>query len=86
MLFEFARLISMSHHPVLLCTVLCRHTLRAVRDGKVWLVDGNQMFNRPGPRLVDCLEWLVAILHGRRDMLPPGGFPAELLCGGDMVS
>ncbi|KAJ1542802.1 hypothetical protein HK405_009732 [Cladochytrium tenue] len=24
------------------------------------VVDGNAMFNRPGPRLVDCLEWLVS--------------------------
>lgn len=30
----------------------------AVKEGRVVLVDGNQMFNRPGPRLVDCLEWL----------------------------
>eukprot|EP00516_Mucochytrium_quahogii_P002599 CAMPEP_0203747916 /NCGR_PEP_ID=MMETSP0098-20131031/2931_1 /ASSEMBLY_ACC=CAM_ASM_000208 /TAXON_ID=96639 /ORGANISM=" , Strain NY0313808BC1" /LENGTH=541 /DNA_ID=CAMNT_0050636497 /DNA_START=648 /DNA_END=2270 /DNA_ORIENTATION=+ len=33
--------------------------MRAVVNGSVCLVDGNQMFNRPGPRLVDCLEWLV---------------------------
>jgi len=53
-------------------------TLRAVQQGRVWIVDGNQMFNRPGPRLVDALEWLVAILHGRPDLAPPG-FPAERL-------
>lgn len=38
-------------------------TLRAVQENNVALVDGNQMFNRPGPRLVDCLEWLVDWLH-----------------------
>jgi len=37
--------------------------LRAVRDGRVFLVDGNQYFNRPGPRLVDSLEILAEILH-----------------------
>jgi diphthamide synthase (EF-2-diphthine--ammonia ligase) len=37
--------------------------LKAVRDGRVAMVDGNQMFNRPGPRLVDALEWLVSFIH-----------------------
>ncbi len=37
--------------------------LRAVRDGRVWLADGNQYFNRPGPRLVDSLEMLAEVLH-----------------------
>lgn len=42
----------------------------------VMLVDGNQMFNRPGPRLIDGLEWLAAWIQGRPD-LAPHGFPAE---------
>lgn len=37
--------------------------LRAVRDGRVFLTDGNQFFNRPGPRLVESLEILAEILH-----------------------
>jgi len=37
--------------------------LRAVRGGRIYLVDGNQYFNRPGPRLVDSLEILAEILH-----------------------
>jgi iron complex transport system substrate-binding protein len=37
--------------------------LRAVREGRVYLTDGNQYFNRPGPRLVDSLEILAEILH-----------------------
>jgi iron complex transport system substrate-binding protein len=37
--------------------------LRAVRQGKVYLTDGNQYFNRPGPRLVESLEILAEILH-----------------------
>src|SRR6266850_2214246 len=28
-------------------------TMRAVRDGRVFRADGNQYFNRPGPRLVE---------------------------------
>ena len=37
--------------------------LRAVRSGRVFIVDGNQYFNRPGPRLVESLEILAEILH-----------------------
>ncbi len=37
--------------------------LRAVREGRVYVVDGNQYFNRPGPRLVESLEILAEIFH-----------------------
>jgi iron complex transport system substrate-binding protein len=37
--------------------------LRAVRDRRVFLADGNQYFNRPGPRLVESLEILAELLH-----------------------
>ena len=37
--------------------------LRAVRDRRVYLADGNQYFNRPGPRLVESLEILAEVLH-----------------------
>ena len=37
--------------------------LRAVRAGRVYLTDGNQYFNRPGPRIADSLEILAEILH-----------------------
>lgn len=37
--------------------------LRAVRDGRVVLLDGNQYFNRPGPRLADSLEILAEVIH-----------------------
>ena len=43
--------------------------LRAVKNGRVFLTDGNQYFNRPGPRLVDSLEILAEILHP--DVFPP---------------
>jgi iron complex transport system substrate-binding protein len=38
-------------------------TLRAVKNGRVYVTDGNQYFNRPGPRLVESLEILAEILH-----------------------
>lgn len=38
--------------------------LRAVREGRVFVTDGNQFFNRPGPRLVESAEILAEILHG----------------------
>jgi iron complex transport system substrate-binding protein len=37
--------------------------LQAVRGGRVFLADGNQYFNRPGPRLVESLEILAELLH-----------------------
>ncbi len=37
--------------------------LRAVRNGEVYLVDGNQFMNRPGPRIVESLQILAEILH-----------------------
>jgi iron complex transport system substrate-binding protein len=38
-------------------------SLRAVRAGRVAVVDGHQYFNRPGPRLVESAEILAEILH-----------------------
>lgn len=43
------------------------NVLRAMRNGRVYLADGNQYFNRPGPRLVESLEILAEMLH-------PGAF------------
>jgi iron complex transport system substrate-binding protein len=39
-------------------------SLRAVRGAKVYPVDANGCFSRPGPRLVDGVERLARILHG----------------------
>jgi iron complex transport system substrate-binding protein len=41
-------------------------TLRAVRSGRVYVTDGNQYFNRPGPRLAESLEILAEIFHPTR--------------------
>ncbi|MFP8951642.1 cobalamin-binding protein [Natrialbaceae archaeon A-arb3/5] len=40
--------------------------LTAVREGRVWAMDGNHYMNRPGPRLVDTLEALAAIIQPDR--------------------
>ena len=37
--------------------------LNAVENQQVYLTDGNQYFNRPGPRLVESLEIIAEILH-----------------------
>jgi len=34
-----------------------------LRDGNVFVADGNQFFNRPGPRIVESLEILAEIIH-----------------------
>jgi iron complex transport system substrate-binding protein len=44
--------------------------LRAVRDGRVFVADGNAYFNRPGPRVVESLEILAELVH-------PALFPAR---------
>ena len=47
--------------------ILTKHpawkTLKAVKNGKVFLTNGNAYFNRPGPRLVDSAEILAEIFH-----------------------
>jgi iron complex transport system substrate-binding protein len=38
-------------------------SLPAVRDGRVYAVNGSAYFSRPGPRVVDSLEILAEIVH-----------------------
>ena len=38
-------------------------SLRAVREGRTYVTDGNAYFNRPGPRLKDSLEMMAEMLH-----------------------
>lgn len=40
--------------------------LKAVKNRRIYLTDGNQYFNRPGPRIVESLEILTEIIHGDR--------------------
>ncbi len=49
-------------------------SLPAAANGRIVVVDGNQMFNRPGPRVVDALEFLVGWLNGCEHLIPDG-FP-----------
>ncbi len=44
-------------------------SLMAVATGNVFVCDGNQYMNRPGPRLVESLEIFAEILHP--DLFPP---------------
>lgn len=37
--------------------------LSAVQEGRVFLLEGNQYFNRPGPRIADSLRILAEVLH-----------------------
>jgi iron complex transport system substrate-binding protein len=37
--------------------------LRAVRMNRVYAVDGDHLMNRPGPRVVDSLETLAALIQ-----------------------
>lgn len=47
--------------------------LRAARGGRVYLADGQALFNRPGPRLLETMECVAEMLHP--DLFPsrPGG-------------
>ncbi|WP_251342228.1 ABC transporter substrate-binding protein [Haloplanus halophilus] len=46
--------------------------MSAAESGAVYAVDGNALFNRPGPRLVDSLELLADCLHPDRRGASPG--------------
>jgi len=56
-------------------------SLRAVREGHVYLTDGNQYFNRPGPRLVESAEILAELLHPGRCRFGHEG--TGWVCAGD---
>jgi len=53
--------------------------LPAIRDGRVYVVDGSAYFSRPGPRLVDSLEILAHALDWGVHPLPQGLEPARRL-------
>ena len=37
--------------------------INAVKNDRVYITDGNQFFNRPGPRIIESLEILIEIFH-----------------------
>ncbi len=39
------------------------NNLRAFNNKDIYIVDGNQFFNRPGPRLVESIEIFAEIIH-----------------------
>jgi iron complex transport system substrate-binding protein len=39
------------------------HELKAVQRDRIFVADGNQYFNRPGPRIVESLQILAEIFH-----------------------
>lgn len=46
--------------------------LTCVQEGRLFAIDGNAYFNRPGPRLVDGMEILAHALHPAVHPLPEG--------------
>ena len=53
---------------------LCAVAARAIAFGRAYVVDGSSYFNRSGPRVVDGIEILAALLH-------PDVFPYVSLTG-----
>jgi iron complex transport system substrate-binding protein len=51
-------------------------TLSAVQNNRVFAVDANAYFNRPGPRLVDTLELLAHFIHPHTFNPPLASLPA----------
>jgi iron complex transport system substrate-binding protein len=65
--------------PVLARTLPWEAWTAPGRDARVYVADGNAYFNRSGPRIVDSLELLAALVH-------PGRFPDEAVrLGGSAV-
>ncbi|ASU36463.1 cobalamin-binding protein [Mucilaginibacter xinganensis] len=40
--------------------------IKAVKNNRVYIADGNQYFNRPGPRIVDSIEILAEIINPKQ--------------------
>ncbi len=55
--------------------------LKAVQSQRVYLTDGNQYFNRPGPRLVDSLEIMLEIFYGEANKALQRGFRGSAFQG-----
>ncbi|MFN0123070.1 MAG: cobalamin-binding protein [Blastocatellia bacterium] len=58
--FDIARTLEETH---LLTSRAEWHGLNAVQNNRVFVADGNQYFNRPGPRVAESLEILAELLH-----------------------
>ena len=42
------------------------NNLKAVKTGNVFITDGNQYFNRPGPRILDSIKILIEIVSNQK--------------------
>ncbi|MDB5112812.1 MAG: cobalamin-binding protein [Mucilaginibacter sp.] len=42
------------------------NNLKAVKNNRLYVADGNQYFNRPGPRIVDSVEILAEIINPKQ--------------------
>lgn len=60
-------------------------TLRAVREERVFLFDGNAYFNRPGPRLYRSAALLAAALHPSKAAAFVAPEPEEMLPLGEVA-
>ncbi|HVW96362.1 MAG TPA: cobalamin-binding protein [Mucilaginibacter sp.] len=40
--------------------------LKAAKNNRIYILDGNHYFNRPGPRIVDSVEILAEIIHPKQ--------------------
>ena len=56
-------LVETMHQAALLTTYPGWEQLPAVRQGRVYAVDANSYFARPGPRVVDGIELLAHLIH-----------------------
>jgi iron complex transport system substrate-binding protein len=57
--------------------------LQAVKNRRVFVTDGNQYFNRPGPRIVESLEMLTEMIHPDRFNFGHRGKGWEKFAGSD---
>jgi iron complex transport system substrate-binding protein len=53
--------------------------MNAVLTDRVHIMDGNAYFNRPGPRLVDTVEWLAHLIHPKLISQPLSAADSTLL-------
>jgi iron complex transport system substrate-binding protein len=56
--------------------------LPAVRSGRVYVADGSQYFNRPGPRLIESLELLAHAINPERHRLTDGASTLHRVAAG----
>jgi iron complex transport system substrate-binding protein len=58
--FDVKRTLEEMRQPAILEKLM---TLRAAREGKIYVCDGNAYFNRSGPRIADSAELLAGLFH-----------------------